>query len=79
MTIGPQPAAVGAAIVVGAGLGGLTAALALLRAGWRVRVYEQAPALGEVGAGITLSPGAARGLAWQRPACRYPRRCGCPR
>ena len=63
MTIRPQPAAVGAAIVVGAGLGGLTAALALLRAGWRVRVYEQAPALGEVGAGITLSPGAGRGLA----------------
>jgi len=51
------------AIVIGAGLGGLTAALALLRAGWRVRLYEQAPALGEVGAGITLSPGAGKALA----------------
>lgn len=51
------------AMVVGAGLGGLTAALALQRSGWRVRVYEQAEALGEVGAGITLSPGAGRGLA----------------
>jgi salicylate hydroxylase len=53
----------GSAAIIGAGLGGLTAALALLRAGWRVRVYEQAPALGEVGAGITLSPGAGRALA----------------
>jgi salicylate hydroxylase len=44
-------------------LGGLTAALALLRAGWRVRICEQARVLGEVGAGITLSPGACRGLA----------------
>ncbi len=51
------------AAVVGAGLGGLAAALALLQGGWAVRVLEQAPALGEVGAGITLSPGAGRGLA----------------
>jgi salicylate hydroxylase len=49
--------------IIGAGLGGLTAALALQRAGWQVRIYEQAQVLGEVGAGITLSPGAARGLA----------------
>jgi salicylate hydroxylase len=49
--------------VIGAGLGGLTAALALQRQGWRVRVYEQAPVLGEVGAGLSLSPGAGRGLA----------------
>jgi salicylate hydroxylase len=49
--------------IIGAGLGGLTAALALLRAGWRVRVYEQASVLGEVGAGISLSVGAGRGLA----------------
>lgn len=46
--------------IVGAGIGGLTAALALFQAGLRVRVYEQAPALGEVGAGITLSPNASR-------------------
>ena len=51
------------ALVIGAGLGGLTVALALLRAGWQVRVYEQAPQLGEAGAGITLSPGAGRALS----------------
>lgn len=51
------------AIIIGAGLGGLTAALALLRAGWRVRVHEQAAVLGDVGAGITLSPGAGKALA----------------
>lgn len=49
--------------VIGAGLAGLTAALALMRAGWRVRVYEQAPELGEVGAGISVSAGMAHGLA----------------
>jgi salicylate hydroxylase len=53
----------GSVVIIGAGLGGLTAALALLRKGWTVRVYEQAPILGEVGAGITISSGAARGLA----------------
>jgi salicylate hydroxylase len=46
--------------IIGAGLGGLTCALALLRAGAAVRVYEQAPVLAEVGAGITLSPNASR-------------------
>jgi len=51
------------ASIVGAGLGGLTAALALMRDGYYVRVYEQAPVLGEVGAGITVSPGAGQGLA----------------
>lgn len=50
-------------MIAGAGLGGLTAALAMLRAGFTVRVFEQASALGEVGAGISMSPGAARGLA----------------
>jgi salicylate hydroxylase len=52
------------ALIIGAGLSGLTAALALSSAGWRVRVCEQARQLGEVGAGITLSPGACRGLAF---------------
>lgn len=46
--------------IIGAGLGGLTCALALARAGCPVAVYEQAPALGEVGAGITLSPNSSR-------------------
>jgi salicylate hydroxylase len=49
--------------IAGAGLGGLTAALALMTNGWRVRVYEQARVLGEVGAGITLSSGAGQALA----------------
>lgn len=48
--------------IVGAGIGGLTAALALLRAGHRVKVYEQAAQLGEVGAGLSLSPTAAHAL-----------------
>jgi salicylate hydroxylase len=47
-------------IVVGAGLAGLAAALALARKGIRVRVLEQASAFGEIGAGITVSPNAAR-------------------
>ena len=47
-------------IVIGAGLGGLTAALALQRAGHRVKVHEQAPSLGEIGAGVMLSPNATR-------------------
>ena len=41
--------------IVGAGLGGLTAALALLRRGFDVQVYEQARELTEVGAGLQLS------------------------
>jgi len=49
-------------IVCGAGLGGLTAALALLRKGFRVTVLEQAPALGEVGAGLQLSANATGAL-----------------
>lgn len=39
-------------VIAGAGIGGLTAAACLLQAGYSVRVLEQAPALGEVGAGI---------------------------
>lgn len=45
-------------LIVGAGIGGLTTALALRRAGIRVSVYEQAPALAEVGAGLTLASNA---------------------
>ena len=41
-------------IVVGAGIGGLAAALALLRAGQKVRVLEQVAELGEVGAGWSI-------------------------
>ena len=42
-------------IIAGAGLGGLTAAACLLKAGFDVEVYEQAPVLAEVGAGIQIS------------------------
>jgi len=47
-------------IVAGAGIAGLTAALALARNGFRVVVLEQAERLEEIGAGIQLSPNAAR-------------------
>ena len=47
-------------IVAGAGIGGLTAALALARNGFRVIVLEQAERLEETGAGIQLSPNATR-------------------
>ena len=49
-------------LIAGAGLGGLTAALALVRSGHRVQVFEQAAALGEVGAGVQLSANATRVL-----------------
>jgi salicylate hydroxylase len=48
--------------VIGGGIGGLSAALSLLQAGVDVQVYEQAPTLGEVGAGLQVSPNAARVL-----------------
>jgi len=48
--------------VIGAGIGGLTAAIALARQGMAVEVYEQAPALEEVGAGVGLWPNAMAAL-----------------
>ena len=49
-------------IVAGAGIGGLTAALALARRGFRVVVLEQSERLEQTGAGIQISPNAARTL-----------------
>jgi salicylate hydroxylase len=46
--------------IIGGGIGGLAAAASLLRAGLDVQVYEQAKALGEVGAGINIGPNASR-------------------
>jgi salicylate hydroxylase len=49
-------------VVVGGGIGGLFAANALIAGGLDVRVYEQAPALGEIGAGVFLTPNSVRQL-----------------
>src|SRR5436189_262951 len=46
--------------IIGGGIGGLTAAISLLRAGYDVQVYEQSRLLSEVGAGINISPNASR-------------------
>ena len=58
--------------IVGGGIGGLTAAICLLQAGFDVHVYEQSRLLSEVGAGINISPNASRilirlGLARNAP------------
>ncbi len=45
-------------LVAGGGIGGLAAALALVRQGFKVTVLEQAPEIGEIGAGIQLGPNA---------------------
>ena len=50
------------ALVAGAGIGGLTAALALARAGFEVEVFEREPKLAEFGAGLQLGPNATRVL-----------------
>ena len=50
------------AVVVGGGIGGLTAAVALRRVGWRVTVLERAAMFGEIGAGITLMSNGLRCL-----------------
>jgi salicylate hydroxylase len=47
-------------LVIGGGIGGLSAALALAREGLRVRVYEQALEFGEVGAGLQIAPNCTR-------------------
>jgi salicylate hydroxylase len=60
--------------IIGGGIGGLAAAASLLQAGFDVHVYEQAKALGEVGAGINIGPNASRllhrlGLAERLGSC----------
>lgn len=49
-------------VIVGGGIGGLFVANALVAQGLRVKVYEQAPALGEVGAGVYITPNCVRQL-----------------
>jgi salicylate hydroxylase len=46
--------------IIGGGIGGLTAAISLLQAGFDARVYEQARWLAELGAGINIGPNASR-------------------
>ncbi|SDM50415.1 2-polyprenyl-6-methoxyphenol hydroxylase [Streptomyces sp. cf386] len=50
------------AVVIGGGIGGLTAAVALHRGGWDVTVLERAPSLEPVGAAISLAPNSLRAL-----------------
>src|SRR5688572_31948995 len=49
-------------IIAGGGIGGLAAALALARKGFRSVVLEQAPQFGEIGAGIQIAPNAWHAL-----------------
>ncbi|MFD1118799.1 FAD-dependent monooxygenase [Sphaerisporangium aureirubrum] len=50
------------AVVIGGGIGGLTAAAALSQAGWTVTVCERAPSLEPVGSGIAIAPNALAAL-----------------
>ncbi|EPH46763.1 FAD-dependent monooxygenase [Streptomyces aurantiacus] len=50
------------AVVIGGGIGGLTAAIALYQSGWRVTVLERAGTLEPVGSGIGLAPNSQRAL-----------------
>ncbi len=52
------------ALIAGGGIAGVAAALALAREGWRVTVCEEAAASAEVGAGLQMSPNAAKVLRW---------------
>ncbi|MEV7794833.1 FAD-dependent monooxygenase [Streptomyces sp. NPDC087512] len=52
----------GSAVVVGAGIGGVAAAIGLRRIGWEVTVVERAPVLADVGAGISLHANGIRAL-----------------
>ena len=49
-------------IIVGGGIGGLSAALALEKAGMQADVFERSPVFGEAGTGMSLWPNATRVL-----------------
>ncbi len=50
------------ALIVGAGIGGLSAGIALRRAGWNIRVFERASSPRELGFGVALAPNAIAAL-----------------
>ena len=50
------------ALIIGAGIGGLAAGVALRRAGWRIRIHERASGLRELGFGLGLAPNALAAL-----------------
>ena len=51
------------ALIVGAGIGGLSAGIALRRAGWDVRIFERFPSARELGFGLGLAPNAMAALS----------------
>ena len=50
------------ALIVGAGIGGLSAGIALRKAGWQVRIFERYPSPSELGFGLGLAPNAMAAL-----------------
>lgn len=64
--------------VVGAGMAGLTAALSLQKNGFKPKVYELAPELGEVGAGLTISPNSTLGLEYVGIGAELEKRANIP-
>ena len=63
--------------IVGGGIGGLSAAIALARRGRAVEVHERADEIREIGAGIQLERSAMRvGNGTNRPARPHPARTG---
>ncbi|WP_338157145.1 FAD-dependent monooxygenase [Paenibacillus mucilaginosus] len=50
----------GRALIIGGGIGGLSAAIALQAAGWDAAVYERGPSLAGAGAGIVLAANAMK-------------------
>src|SRR6185436_9741818 len=51
------------ALIVGAGIGGLSAGIALKRAGWNVRIFERTASPRELGFGLAVAPKAVSALA----------------
>lgn len=62
--------------IIGGGIGGLTAALALQRFGYRVAVFEQAEELREIGAGVTITPNAMHALHFLGVGARVAKEAG---